>query len=159
MNLTKADRLDNLKKNLAVVSAPFGVYTVLSLIDNASSKKKKYDTDVDDIGNEFITGFILVNGAINNLKDTVKQHNFKLVNAIIILQQENEDFMSSLINGHVLNQKCKDDLNKDKICCISPSAHPATWNMFGAACIMHNIDITNKQGLNKECLVNFLILI
>lgn len=158
MNLTKADRLNNLKNNLAIVSAPYGVYTILSLIDNISSKKKKYDTDADDIGNEFITGFVLVNGVVDNLKDTVNKHNFKLVNDIIVLWQENEDFMSSLINGHVLNQKCKDDLDKNKICCISPSAHPATWNMFGAACIMHNIDITNKQGLNKECLVNFLIL-
>lgn len=158
MNLTKADRLDNLKNNLIVVPAPCGVYTILSLIDSSSSKKKKYDADTDNIGNEFITDFILVNGVVNNLKDTINQHNFKLVNAIVVLWQENEDFMSSLINGHVLNQKCKEDLDKNKICCISPSAHPATWNMFGAACVMHNIDITNKQGLNKECLVNFLIL-
>lgn len=158
MNLTKANRLDSLKNSLSVNSGFCGVYTIVSLIDKTSSENKKYDTDANDIENEFITGFMLIHGHVDNIKDEVEKHNFKLVNDIIVLWQENEDFMSSLINGHVLNQKCKDDLDKNKICCISPSAHPATWNMFGAACIMHNIDITNKQGLNKECLVNFLIL-
>lgn len=157
MNLTKADRLDNFKNSLEISTGFCGLYTVVSVIDKTCSKKKKYDNDDDNI-NEFITGFILIHGHADNLKEKAEQHNFKIVNSIIVLWQENEDFMSSLINGHVLNQKCKDDLDKNKMCCISPSGNPATWNMFGAACVMYNVDITNKQGLNKECLVNFLIL-
>lgn len=158
MNLSKSERLKNLISKIEVNKFSSGLYTIISVIDKKNSKKKKYDTDVDDASNEFITGFILIHGIAENLEEIAKENNFAIVNDTIVLFQENTDFLDVLINGHVLSNQCKEELSINNITSITPSAQPATWNMFGAACIMYNIDITGKTKLNKECMINFLIV-
>ena len=158
MNLSKAERLKDLTKKLTIARFVSGLYTIVSVIDKKNSKKKKYDTDADDASNEFITGFILIHGVAENLEEVAKENNFTIVNDTIVLFQENTEFLDVLINGHVLSNQCKEELSINNITSITPGAQPATWNMFGAACIMYNIDITGKTKLNRECMINFLIV-
>lgn len=158
MNLSKAERLKDLISKIEVNKFVCGLYTIVSVIDKLNSKKKKYDTDVDDVSNEFITGFILIHGVAENLEEVAKENNFTIVNNTIVLYQDSTEFLDILLNGHVLNEQCKKELSKKSITSISQYSQPATWNLFGAACIMHDIDITGKTRLNKECMINFLIV-
>lgn len=152
MDLNRLDRLNKFASTIKFKAFSGDVVTIISVIDRTKSKVEKYGED--NKSNEYITGFILVKGTVSSIEDTEL---FKIVNENKLEWKANKDFCEILFNGHTLDVESMRLFTDNGICCITPSSKPATWNMIGAACIMHGIDITNKED-SKNCLVNFLIV-